>query len=62
MVFNNDLLADLLADMQVESASYAKHGGFDGVQEARREQLDAQAAARMKRKAAEAKKVQNKAY
>lgn len=47
--------------MQVESASYAKHGGFDGVQEARREQLDAQAAARMKRKAAETKKVSNRA-
>ncbi len=41
----------------MEEASYKKYGGSDGVQEARREQLDAQAAARMKRKAAEAKKV-----
>ena len=45
--------------VQVEEASYTKYGGFDGVQEARRQQLDAQAATRMKRKAAEAKKVQN---
>ncbi len=43
--------------MQVEEASYKKYGGFDGVQEARRQQLDLQAASRMKRKAVEAKKV-----
>ena len=42
---------------QVEEASYKKYGGFDGVQEARRQQLDAQASARMKRKAVESKKV-----
>jgi hypothetical protein len=41
----------------VEEASYKKYGGFDGVQEARRQQLDLQAASRMKRKAVEAKKV-----
>ena len=41
----------------MEEASYKKHGGFDGVQEARRQQLDAQAAARAKRKADETKKV-----
>lgn len=41
----------------MEEASYKKYGGFDGVQEARRQQLDAQAATRVKRKAAEAKKV-----
>lgn len=43
--------------LQVEEASYKKYGGFDGVQEARRQQLDLQAASRMKRKAVEAKKV-----
>lgn len=46
----------LYMQSQVEEASYTKYGGFDGVQEARRQQLDAQAATRMKRKAAEAKK------
>jgi len=43
--------------LQVEEASYKKYGGFEGVQEARRQQLDLQAATRMKRKAVEAKKV-----
>ncbi len=43
--------------LQVEEASCKKYGGFDGVQEARRQQLDSQAASRMKRKAVEAKKV-----
>ena len=43
--------------LQVEEASYKKYGGFDGVQEARRQQLDLQAASRLKRKAVEAKKV-----
>ncbi|KAL3137745.1 hypothetical protein ABBQ38_005009 [Trebouxia sp. C0009 RCD-2024] len=51
----------LYMQSQVENASYAKHGGFDGVQEARRQQLDAQAAARMKRKAVETNKVWSKA-
>lgn len=46
----------LYMQSQVEEASYKKYGGFDGVQEARRQQLDAQAATRVKRKAAEAKK------
>lgn len=49
----------LYMQSQVENASYAKHGGFEGVQEARREQLDAQAATRMKRKAVETNKEQN---
>ena len=47
----------LVHALQVEGASYAKYGGFDGVQEARREQLETQAAARMKRKATETKQV-----
>lgn len=46
----------LYMQSQVEEASYKKHGGFDGVQEARRHQLDAQAAARAKRKADDTKK------
>lgn len=46
----------LYMQSQVEEASYKKYGGFDGVQEARRQQLDAQASARMKRKAVESKK------
>lgn len=50
----------LYMQSQVEGASYAKYGGFDGVQEARREQLENQAAARMKRKAAETKQEKNK--
>lgn len=39
---------------QVEDASYKKHGGFDGVQEARRHHQEAQAAARLKRKSDDA--------
>lgn len=46
----------LYMQSQVEEASYKKYGGFDGVQEARRQQLDLQAASRLKRKAVEAKK------